>query len=507
METLIGLALKSLLIAAATLGLLHLTRRRSAADRSWIAHLGLFALVALPLASLALPALSIELPAALHAPTRPRSRRGACPRRWPPSWSIAPLVTHGAAARATSAPQRSTGRPFAYAVPVIACSLVTLLALLRLFALRGRAQVLVDPVWLGALAHAQRRMGFKNGTALLTSVRTGSPISWGLMRPVILLNDEALAASGEAEAIIAHELAHVARLDWAKLMLARVATAIFWFNPLAWVLAREAHQLREEAADDAVLAANVADTDYAQLLVGVARHECRGLLLGAHGISPGKGSLRRRVSRVLDAERGARRRGPVVGRGLCRRHAGDVGAACRADLRARRPSRTEPPRAAPPRPRAGAAVRAPKRRSRPMPRRTGASRCRSRRRLPPAAARGRCPAARRDSTTTPAPLARRCPSPPTRCAMRRRRPCRARGERAPRADADRAMRGVPSAPAATRRSTRSRCVLGVTPEYVAAIRAAGPQFRKLDEDEMIDLRVKGVTPEYRPRGGRRGLWP
>jgi len=65
METLIGLGLKSLLIAAVALGLLHLTRRRSAADRSWIAHLGLFALVALPLASLALPALSIELPAAM----------------------------------------------------------------------------------------------------------------------------------------------------------------------------------------------------------------------------------------------------------------------------------------------------------------------------------------------------------------------------------------------------------------------------------------------------------
>ena len=65
-------------------------------------------------------------------------------------------------------------------------------------------------------------MGFKNGTALLTSDELRSPISWGLMRPVILLNDEALAASGEAEAIIAHELAHVARLDWAKLMLARV---------------------------------------------------------------------------------------------------------------------------------------------------------------------------------------------------------------------------------------------------------------------------------------------
>jgi hypothetical protein len=190
--------------------------------------------------------------------------------------------------------------PYAYAIPAIALLLVTLVALLRLFGLRGRAQVLVDPVWLSALAHAQRRMGFKNGTALLTSSELSSPISWGLMRPVILLNDEALAASGEAEAIIAHELAHVARLDWAKLLLARVATAIFWFNPLAWMLAREAHQLREEAADDAVLGANIADTDYAQLLVGVARHECRGLLLGAHGISPGKGSLKRRVGRVLD---------------------------------------------------------------------------------------------------------------------------------------------------------------------------------------------------------------
>jgi hypothetical protein len=67
------------------------------------------------------------------------------------------------------------------------------------------------------------------------------------------------------------------------------------------MLARESHQLREEAADDAVLAANIADTDYAELLVGVARHECPGLLLGAHGVAPSRSSLARRVARVLDA--------------------------------------------------------------------------------------------------------------------------------------------------------------------------------------------------------------
>ena len=55
--------------------------------------------------------------------------------------------------------------------------------------------------------------------------------------------------------------------------------------------------------------ADIVDTDYAQLLVGVARHECPGLLLGAHGVAPSKGSLARRVARVLD---GASVRGPAA---------------------------------------------------------------------------------------------------------------------------------------------------------------------------------------------------
>jgi hypothetical protein len=93
----------------------------------------------------------------------------------------------------------------------------------------------------------------------------------------------------------------VTRFDWAKLLLSRVTVALFWFNPLVWLLAREAHQLREEAADDAVLESDIEDTDYARLLVGIARHECRGMLIGAHGVAPGRNSLSRRVKRVLDA--------------------------------------------------------------------------------------------------------------------------------------------------------------------------------------------------------------
>ncbi len=198
--------------------------------------------------------------------------------------------------------------PFLYALPLALLFGVMALAVVRLFAMRGRAEILVEGSWLSALAEAQRRMGFKHGTALLVSNELRSPISWGVLRPTIVLSPKAVQAVGEAEAIIAHELAHVARLDWAKLLGARVACAVFWFNPLVWMLARESHQLREEAADDAVLMADIDGPDYATLLVGAARHDNQGALLAAHGVAPGKDSLKRRITRVLD---GSLKRGPA----------------------------------------------------------------------------------------------------------------------------------------------------------------------------------------------------
>ena len=308
MSVLIAIALKSLLVAGLTLGLLQLMKQRSAAERSWVAHIGLLALVIMAFAPLALPSWSVEAPALLGQ--APKIESAA------PATQAAPVVVTTPAIAPTVAPvaakpklSKAAAATAIYAVPAALLLFITFLALARLSALRARAEVLVDGHWLTALARAQRRMGFKHGTALLTSNALASPISWGLMRPVILLNTRAVEASGEAEAIIAHELAHVARMDWVKLLLARIATALFWFNPFVWLLAREAHQLREEAADDAVLDADIPDTDYAQLLVGVARHECPGLLLGAHGVAPSRSSLARRVARVLD---GKSVRGPVA---------------------------------------------------------------------------------------------------------------------------------------------------------------------------------------------------
>jgi beta-lactamase regulating signal transducer with metallopeptidase domain len=301
---LIELALKSVLVAGGTLGLLRLARNRSAAERSWIGHLGLIALVLLPAASLLMPGWN-PLPATAIVET-------AAPFQPPATAAGADLATTSAAVTdsAVAAPAPATwSLPSAgevaiwvYAIPLALLLTAMLIAILRLGAMHRRANVLVEASWLNALAQAQRRMGFKHGTALLVSDELRSPVSWGLMRPIILLNPQAVSAVEEAEAIIAHELAHVARFDWAKLLIARLACALFWFNPLVWRLARESHQLREEAADDAVLLSEVDGAEYASLLVNAARHDNRALLIAAHGVAPGKDSLKRRITRVLDAD-------------------------------------------------------------------------------------------------------------------------------------------------------------------------------------------------------------
>lgn len=296
---LIEVAAKSVVVAGAAVAALRLTGKRSAAERSLIGHLGLVALILLPAASLLVPGWN---PLPVSAPTTaPAAHLPAMAS--PLSAAPAPAVKAVAAPAATW-PLPSAGELAAaiYLIPFAVLLLAMIVAVVRLGAMHRRANVLVNPSWQAALAMAQRRMGFKHGTALLVSEELRSPVSWGVMRPIILLNQQAVGATAEAEAIIAHELAHVARLDWVKLLISRLACALFWFNPLVWRLARECHQLREEAADDAVLLSDVDGADYASLLVNAARHDNKALLIAAHGVAPGKDSLKRRITRVLDAD-------------------------------------------------------------------------------------------------------------------------------------------------------------------------------------------------------------
>ncbi|MCI5046917.1 MAG: hypothetical protein MRY59_05405 [Aquisalinus sp.] len=325
------LAVKSVVVAALVMFVLWLLRMRSAADRSFMVHSGFVALLLLVPASLLLPGLSVM----------PLSEGGASGAAvlTEEDRQIRDLVTEvdllGAGQTASGATDSAepAGRmlPFlseeiiaawgpqlllvVYVIPAALMLLMILFNLTGLVRIRQSSDVVQSPEWLSALAKAQADFHFREGAALLISDKVSSPISWGFIRPVIVIDRQtADASSDQAAGIISHELAHVIRGDWLKLLVSRAAVAVFWFNPLVWHLARAAHQLREEATDDAVLMNGASRTGYAKLLVDAVRHDNSHEVAAAHGVAAGKNSLRQRVERVLDEN--ARRQAMTLPAGI-----------------------------------------------------------------------------------------------------------------------------------------------------------------------------------------------
>jgi len=95
MTFIIGLAVKSLVVAGLTLALLRLFRNASAAQRSWLAHAGLGALLLMPVVAMLLPAL--EVPERSPMARGSRTRNGRAP------------ITFGCA---SSLPIPPSGSPF-----------------------------------------------------------------------------------------------------------------------------------------------------------------------------------------------------------------------------------------------------------------------------------------------------------------------------------------------------------------------------------------------------------
>ena len=113
---------------------------------------------------------------------------------------------------------------------------------------------------------------------------------------MILVDPDTLGQPEDAEAILAHEVAHIARRDWPVLMLSRLAATLFWFNPLVWLLEREVVQQAEEAAD-CEAAERVEPARYAETLLSWAQANA---MVPANSIAPSANALGRRVKAILD---------------------------------------------------------------------------------------------------------------------------------------------------------------------------------------------------------------
>ncbi|MEA3017663.1 MAG: hypothetical protein QOI38_2385 [Sphingomonadales bacterium] len=301
-EFLIEMAWKSALIAGVALALAATLRSRAAADRSAVLRVAVTLLLLLPLFSLALPKLQIEAWAA-----QPAAIAAASPADFAAVATPAATASQRAAEFAAPAPEPTIWDDpsllflilYLGGVAMAAARLGAGLWTLRRWT-KGSGEV-DCPAWNEAFERARWAADAPRGLRLLVSDEAPSPLSWGLMRPVILIDRDTLGEPEDADAILAHEIAHVVRRDWAVLMLTRIAAALFWFNPLVWLLEREVVQQAEEAADiEAALC--VEPTRYAQTLVHWAQFNAAGLV-PANSIAPSASALARRVRAILDARR------------------------------------------------------------------------------------------------------------------------------------------------------------------------------------------------------------
>jgi bla regulator protein blaR1 len=293
----VQMAWKSALIAGAALGLAYVLRSRAASDRALVLRIGAAMLLALPLIAVALPALPIEAWAAPEAPS-PAAAAFApvADLAYVPGPELA-LADVPAAASAPAAPTIwDDPTPLVLLVYLGGLLMVAGRLLAGLFMLRRwtrDARDVTCPEWLAAFERARG----DERVRLMVSDTVPSPLSWGWRRPVILIDPDTLAEPEEADAILAHELAHVARRDWPALIATRIAAAVFWFNPLVWLLEREIVQQAEEAAD-CEAAAFVEPARYAQTLLSWA--QVTGRAIPANSIAPKQSALGRRIRAILD---------------------------------------------------------------------------------------------------------------------------------------------------------------------------------------------------------------
>jgi beta-lactamase regulating signal transducer with metallopeptidase domain len=177
------------------------------------------------------------------------------------------------------------------------------LARLLLVVFRSRHGRSEDLELITLAARVAERLGYRRAFQIVETRGLESPAAFGIVRPTLALpagfrTDFTLT---QQEAMLAHELAHLAAHDPAWHFFAQMTTAVFWWHPLAWWSLAQLRAASERAADEASLA--VADgpsalaTCLVQLGARMARRQPFGWLsMSGNGFRSGLG---RRVERLL----------------------------------------------------------------------------------------------------------------------------------------------------------------------------------------------------------------
>jgi len=297
--TLIHFVWQGGLIALATAAALRLCQRRSSEAQYAIACAGLTAMLASPAITAAFlwaPG-SVIAPSVTILPTASGSDVTLARPRTAP---------HDGSSSTTAAADVARIRPETWLSFAVWAWLGGVTLLLARFAggcwrvHRLRVASLAEAVspWQSASERLAARLRLDVAFRVVESGMVDAPIVIGWIRPVILLPVAVLTnlSPVQIEAILAHELAHIRRRDYAVNLLQTVAETLLFYHPAVWWVSASVREAREHCCDDVAVEVCGEPAVYAAALAELAswRNPETALAVGATD-----GSLLARVRRLL----------------------------------------------------------------------------------------------------------------------------------------------------------------------------------------------------------------
>lgn len=121
------------------------------------------------------------------------------------------------------------------------------------------------------------------GVRARTSDRVTAPLTYGVLRPVVLLPSGMDWPDRAAlSCVLEHEFQHIRRFDTLRKALLAAALCLHWFNPLVWALYVLSNRDMELACDEAVTARGADRAGYARTLLRMEEQRGQWGLSGSH---------------------------------------------------------------------------------------------------------------------------------------------------------------------------------------------------------------------------------
>ncbi len=171
----------------------------------------------------------------------------------------------------------------------------------------------LEPVsrWQSLAEDIAGRLGLHRAFLVVDSARVATPTVIGWLRPVVLLPVAALAGltPRQVEAILAHEIAHIRRHDFAINILQTLAETVLFYHPAVWWMSARIRTEREHCCDDVAVAVSGDATEYAAALTELAAWSITHPPLA---MAATRGPLLSRVRRLLRLPDSDRRPGRTL---------------------------------------------------------------------------------------------------------------------------------------------------------------------------------------------------